>query len=158
MVGGKGGDEGSRAGPASHTRPSGSSRGGCDVWGECAPGRPLQRPGQRKPPKQHPAHALSPAASLPPVLSAGPGFILTSLFPLRMGAHTHPCRHPGAQPTLGTGVHCGKPEASPPRAAGCGAPGSPPGSWADSEGKRQGFWAGAAGGLWSAWKTCFKLR
>lgn len=71
---------------------------------KCGGVQPLQGARQRKLPKKHPAHARFPAASLPQ--SAGPGFILKSLFPLRMG--THPCRRPGAWPILGASVHCGK--------------------------------------------------
>ena len=59
---------------------------------------------QRKPPKK-PRPMFSPQASL-----TSPS-ILTRLFPPHTG--TRPCRHRGAQHTLGTG---GKPKASPPPA------------------------------------------
>lgn len=62
--------------------------------------------------------------------SALPWSILTRLFPPRTAAR--PCRHRGAQCTLGTGAHSGKPEASPhptPRLSGLWrrAAGEPPG-------------------------------
>lgn len=111
MVGGKRGDDGGRVVLALQTHPSVSSWGGCAVWRECAPGAASAAPQAEETPQEAPpAHVHFPADSLP--RQQGPGFILTSLFPLRMG--THPCRHPGAQPTLGTSVHCGKPRASRP--------------------------------------------
>lgn len=113
---------------------------------------------QRKPPKK-PRPTSSPQAGLISP-SALPQSISTRLFPPCTG--TRPCRHRGAQHTLGTGAHGGKPEASPTllsrlwrRAAG-----KPPGSargrgWrqeevmtATSECQRQAFraWRAQVGG------------
>lgn len=87
---------------------------------------------QRKPPKK-PRPMFSPQASL-----TSPS-ILIRLFPPHTG--TRPCRHRGAQHTLGTGAQCGKTQSvTPSCSAGCGngLPASPPGCpW---------LWAAAGGG------------
>lgn len=143
---------------------SASSVGGYEVWRECPEqpsaghlprGNSPRAPGPRIPRQPH-----SPVA--------GPQFILTRLFPPRMG--TQPCRHRGAQPTLGTTVENPKHHLHEQQAVETGVPVSPrdhPCLRAGSEYEKQGFRAVAAGGRWGAtlgplkqqaWKLCFELH
>lgn len=118
---------------------SGGGRGGGGPKGqEARPRQPSAGHPHEETPQKHPAHVFSSGRPHFP-LSARPWFILTRLFPPSMG--TRPCRHREAPPTPGTGVHCGKPEASRPCATGCGK-----GPWASPPGEARGCGLAAGGG------------
>lgn len=111
MVLGQGANHGRRAvGASRRDTPRRAATGEREGSQEACQTQLLRGRGTEETPKK-PRATSSPQAGVTSP-SALPWSILTRLFPPRMA--TRPCRHRGAQRTLGTGAHSGKPEASPP--------------------------------------------